>query len=298
MDEVVAALKGAMAMRAKFWIMGGVILLAATVASAQGQSRTPLQNDLYCSGIVSDEAVPSQTIVITGDFANTLTTFGHGDYVYINKGASQGVKVGDEFIAVRQVKDENKTLWFSWEDSILNKIGKVWEDEGRVRVVVIQENTSTAQVVQSCSYLQRGDIILPVPDRPAPVLKPEETFDRFAPASGKALAMVVTGKEFHVSMGTNDIAYVNLGAAQGVKVGDYFRVFRYSGTQTELAYQVRRNAFQVYGFGAAPAKYKWDTVPRQVLGEGVVLRTAPNASTVMLTFTLSEIYAGDYVELE
>ena len=51
-------------------------------------------------------------------------------------------------------------------------------------------------------------------------------------------------------------------------------------------------------FGAAPTKYKWDTVPRQVIGEGVVLRTAPNASTVLLTFTLSEIYAGDYVELE
>jgi hypothetical protein len=298
MDEMLADVKGAMAMRAKFWIMGGVILLAATVASAQSQSHAPLQNDMYCSGIVSDEAVPSQTIVITGDYANTLTTFGHGAYVYINKGASQGVKAGDEFIAVRQVKDENKTQWFAWEDAILNKIGKVWEDEGRVRVVVTQENTSTAQVVNSCSYLQRGDIILPVPERPAPVLKPEETFDRFAPPSGKALAMVVTGKEYHVSMGTNDIAYVNLGAVQGVKVGDYFRVFRYSGTQTELAFQGRRNSFQVYGFGSAPSKYKWDTVPRQVLGEGVVLRTAPNSSTVMLTFTLSEIYAGDYVELE
>jgi phosphosulfolactate phosphohydrolase-like enzyme len=129
-------------------------------------------------------------------------------------------------------------------------------------------------------------------------MKPVEAFDRFAPASGKSMAMVVTGKEFHISMGTNDIAYVNLGAAQGVTVGDYFRVFRYSGTETELAYQGRRNAFKVYGFGAAPTKYKWDTVPRQVIGEGVVLRTAPNASTVLLTFTLSEIYAGDYVELE
>jgi hypothetical protein len=146
--------------------------------------------------------------------------------------------------------------------------------------------------------MQRGDIVLPVPNRVAPVLKTDDAFDRFAPPSGKALAMVVTGKEFHVSMGTNDIAYVNLGTSQGVKVGDYFRVFRYSGTETELAYQGRRNAFKVFGFGAAPTKYKWDTVPRQVIGEGVVLRAATNASTVLLTFTLSEIYAGDYVELE
>jgi hypothetical protein len=285
-------------MRAKLGIMGAVILLAVTVASAQEQARVLIQNDMYCSGIVSDEPVPTSTILITGDFANTLTTFGQGDYVYINKGTSQGVKAGDEFIVVRAVKDENKTQWYTWENSILNKIGTVWEDEGRLRVAVAQENTSTAQVSHSCSYMQRGDIVLPVPDRTPPVLKPEEKFDRFAPPSGKSLAMVVTGKEYHVSMGTDDIAYVNLGTAQGVKVGDYFRVFRYSGTERELAYQGKRNAFKVYGFGAAPAKYKWDTVPRQVLGEGVVLRTAPNSATVLLTFTLSEIYAGDYVELE
>ena len=99
-------------------------------------------------------------------------------------------------------------------------------------------------------------------------------------------------------MGMNDIAYVNLGSVQGVKVGDYFRVFRYNGTQTELAWQPRRQAFEVYGFGSAPSKYKWDTVPRQVIGEGIVLRTSTNASTVLMTFTLSEVYAGDYVELE
>jgi len=285
-------------MRAKLGIMGVMILLAVTVASAQDQSRAPIQNDMYCSGIVSDEAVPADTIVITGDFANTLTTFGQGDYIYINKGTTQGVKVGDEFIAIRAVKDDNKVQWFSWADSILHKIGTVWEDEGRMRVVVAQENTSTAQITHSCSYIQRGDIVLPVPNRATPAMKPNEAFDRFAPASGKPMAMVVSGKEFHISMGTNDIAYVNLGTAQGVKIGDYFRVFRYSGTETELAYQGRRNAFKVYGFGAAPTKYKWDTVPRQVIGEGVVLRTAPNASTVLLTFTLSEIYAGDYVELE
>ena len=38
-------------------------------------------------------------------------------------------------------------------------------------------------------------------------------------------------------MGTNDIIYVNLGSEQGVRVGDYFRIFRYTGTQHETAYQ-------------------------------------------------------------
>ncbi len=51
--------------------------------------------------------------------------------------------------------------------------------------------------------------------------------------------MVMIGKAFQVSFGTNDVFYVNLGSAQGVKVGDYFRIFRYTGTQHETAYQTR-----------------------------------------------------------
>jgi len=35
-----------------------------------------------------------------------------------------------------------------------------------------------------------------------------------------------------------------------------------------------------------------------VMGEGIVLRTGPNSSTVQLTFSREEIFAGDYVELE
>jgi hypothetical protein len=98
--------------------------------------------------------------------------------------------------------------------------------------------------------------------------------------------------------------YVNLGTNQGVRVGDYFRIFRYQGTEHETAYQIKRVAFAIEpefgeaGFGAVPKKWNWSNVPREVLGEGVVVRTAPNSASVLITFSLREILAGDYVELE
>ena len=99
--------------------------------------------------------------------------------------------------------------------------------------------------------------------------------------------------------------YVNLGNSQGVKVGDYFRVFRYTGQQNEVAYQSRRYDFNVdgdlgptYGYGAAPKKWNYSNVPREVLGEGVGTRIGPNSATVLITFSNREIFAGDYVELE
>ena len=110
--------------------------------------------------------------------------------------------------------------------------------------------------------------------------------------------MVVTTKQFGQIAGSGTILFVNLGSAQGVKVGDYFRIFRYQGTHNDTIYQVRDTAYKVYGYGSAPVAYQWDNLPRQVLGEGIVLRTGPNSSTVLLTTTRQEILAGDYVELE
>jgi hypothetical protein len=54
----------------------------------------------------------------------------------------------------------------------------------------------------------------------------------------------------------------------------------------------------VYGFGSVPAKWKWDNTPREVIGEGIVLRTGTNSSTVLTTFSLREFFVGDYVEIE
>lgn len=292
-------------MRPKIFLAGLILSMSTAMAAAQEKPQGPTPGQLYCSGIVTTESVPRDTYVITGEQSNYKVAFNEGDYVYINKGSSQGVKVGDEFLVIRPVEDPTQVDWTKWQTAILRKMGTVWEDEGRAKVVVAQSDVSIAQVEHSCEYLQRGDIALPFAQRPVPPLKSEANFDRFAPANGKALAMVITGKTFQQQTGKNDIVYVNLGENQGVKVGDYFRIFRYQGTEHELAYQTPRYAFDVegvlgptVGFGRVPSKYNWSNVPREDLGEGIVLRTGPNSATVLITFALREVYPGDYVELE
>ena len=47
---------------------------------------------------------------------------------------------------------------------------------------------------------------------------------------------------------------------------------------------------------AFPRNMTGAILPREDVGEGVVLRTGPNSSTVLITFSLREIYPGDYVE--
>ena len=291
-------------MRGKIVFAGLILALSGAGLSAQTKAPTTTQDDIYCSGVVTTESVPRDTYVITGEASNMKNTFVEWDYVYVNKGASQGVKVGDVFSVVRRIEDPTDVQWTKWQFSILKKLGTMWADVSRLRVVVVQSDVSIAQVQNSCTYVQRGDIVLPFTERPAPPLKPENNFDRFAPASGKPTAMIITGKYWSVASGMDSTVYVNLGTNQGVRVGDYFRIFRYQGTEHETAYQITRIAFEIEpsfgmaGFGSVPKKWNWNNVPREVLGEGVVVRTGPNSSTVLITFSLREMYPGDYVELE
>jgi hypothetical protein len=297
-------------MRGKIAVAGLILGLSATFASAQdNKAPTAIPDDVNCAGIVTTESVPNSTYVITGEQSSVKITFDEGDIVYVNKGGAQGAHVGEEFQAVRAIKDPYGIEWTKWQNSIMKKMGTVWEDEARVKLIVVQENVSIGKVEHSCQYVQRGDVLLPYTEREIPTLKSGEKFDRFAPPDGKALAMVISSKNFQSQVGKGDIVYVNLGNMQGVHVGDYFRVFRYQGTQHETAYQTPRAAFDqefgmavpdagIYGFGAANKKWDWNNVPREVLGEGLVLRTGPNSSTVLLTFTLREVYVGDYVEIE
>ena len=284
------------------------ILLGAEMCAAQNAPAlptapppVPLQPDMaavYCSGFFSDPGLPGGMRLISGEQSNYKLTFAQRDYVYINRGMKQGVKAGDEFSVVRPVSDPVNVPWFAWQKRLTAAMGTAYEDEGKIRVVVVHPKVSIAQVVFTCNYLQRGDIIRPYQDRPAPLYKEPAAFDHFAKVSGKPVAMVVTMTNFQQTGGKNSTMYVNLGSAQGVKVGDYFRVFRYQGSRHETVYQLKGTQYEMYGFGSAPERYSWNDLPREILGEGIVISVSKNSSTVLITYSTIEVYSGDYVELE
>jgi hypothetical protein len=54
----------------------------------------------------------------------------------------------------------------------------------------------------------------------------------------------------------------------------------------------------LYGFGSSPGRYNWNDLPREVLGEGIVINVSRNSSTVFVTYSSAGVYAGDYIEIE
>jgi hypothetical protein len=246
------------------------LMLGATVCLAQDapQNQQPMaradqpdHSQVYCSGFVTDQRVSDDIRLISGEQSNIKVTFARGDYVYINKGMNQGVREGDRFMAVRPEADPNKIPWFKWQVKLMKAMGTPYADLGELRVVKVQPTVSIAEVVFSCGYMQRGDILRPYAERPVGPFKDESKFDHFAPISGKPVAMVVAAKDFAQLVGTNDTIYVNLGTNQGVKPGDYFRIFRYQGTHAETAPVEKDYQYKIFGFGSTPQRYQWNDLP-------------------------------------
>lgn len=277
--------------------IGLCVALGAGIAAAQQAPRTPSESEIYCTGVASTDAVPADTFLISGENADYRMTFAQGDDVFVNRGSDQGVKVGDQFEVIRPVQAGPMSSWFSAQPQLLRAMGKMYIDVGRLKVLNVQAKTATALVSMACDLLQRGDIVRPFTPRPSPQFH-TTALDPFAPASGKPMAMVVTNMGYGQVSGEGNTVFVNLGSAQGVKVGDYFRVFRFQGNGHELDYQTPNMSYKVFGFGSTPVPFKWNDLPRQILGEGIVMRTGPNSSTVLVTAATQEIYVGDYVEVE
>lgn len=273
---------------------------AASPQPAQPALKTnqPDRNQTYCSGFITDQKVADDVRLISGEESRVRITFSERNYVYINRGLNQGVREGDRFTVVRPEKDAEEVVWFKWQSKLLKAMGTTYSDLGEIRVVKVQPAVSVAEITFSCNYMQRGDIVRPYAERPATEFKPEAPFDHFAPLSGKPVAMVVEAKDFAQLVGRNDTVYVNLGTSQGVRPGDYFRIFRYQGTRAETVASEKDFQYMVFGFGSTPQRYQWNDLPREILGEGIVLNASHNSSTVLITVSSADIYTGDYVELE
>jgi hypothetical protein len=303
-------------------LFASVAVCSAQNAEPAGTATQPDYSFINCSGFVSDQKVSNEIRVISGEQSNYKVTFARGDNVYINRGQDKGVRVGDRFSVVRpeiadylgadglpllgdvynrvhqKEADPNNVEWFKSQHKLLRAMGTTYSDLGQIRIVNVSPKVSIGEITLSCGYMQRGDLLRPLEERPSPPFKDPAAFDHFAPISGKPVATLVVGTGFIETFGRHDTGYVNIGNAKGVKVGDYLRVFRYQGRMAQIVPQTEGDQYELYGFGTAGAKYAPKDLPREVIGEGIVLNVSRNSATILITYSTIEIYAGDYVEVE
>ncbi|MGH9428569.1 MAG: LysM peptidoglycan-binding domain-containing protein [Terriglobia bacterium] len=245
-------------------------------------------SDLYCAGFFSAEPVQQKAVLVGGEESEAKALFSDRDVVYLNQGTAAGIKAGDELQVVRLVRDFAKWGTQFAPAKSTTKYGYYYQDVGRLRVLLAQEQAATAEIIFACEEMQVGDLLGAGETRVSPLQRPEISFDKFAAPNNNTSGRIFMTKEFRTLLGSGHVVYLDAGSKQNVQVGDYFRIIRRFNKSTISLFN--RSDY-------AKNKKTFDSV-RKVIGQAVVLRADPNVSTVMITHSTEAVAVGDGVEKE
>ncbi|HZN01175.1 MAG TPA: hypothetical protein VFB70_17345 [Pyrinomonadaceae bacterium] len=269
------------------------------------------RSSLYCTGYIQHERMPRMPEIVGAEEEQEQRKYSDGDFVYLNAGSQQGIKEGQTFQIIRprgDVKGVHKTK--------SGFIGTYVQDVGQLQVFKVRENTSAAQVTFACDQILLGDLLAPVPDRESPVQRAEESLDRFTDPSGKQHGRLMMAKDGREMVTRHDIVYIDLGAEDQVKRGDYLTIYRPLGTgditrvgDGEITHarsagfqsdRYRGGGFsnQAARVNAKQVKRDRPSMPRKVVGEMVVLDVQTRTATAIITRVASEVHTGDWVEIQ
>jgi len=269
----------------------------------------PTRADLYCAGFVNKAPLPNKDYVMAGLQTPNTTKYGDGELVYLN---GKGYEVGKRYSIIRELVDPNRYEMFPGQFTMLKAMGQPYADLGIVRVLDTRQRSAVAQIELSCAPIMPGDYVAPFVERATVPDHDPLHFDRFAPPNGKASGRILMAKDFDTELGTGAKVYVNLGANQGVKVGDYLRAVR--TYEADLHSPIDSLSFAastsddtqahppiieggMFDRGKGP-RIKVADLPRRAVGEIVILSTTPTTATGMVVFALEDVHIGDGVELD
>src|SRR5579863_6049554 len=182
--------------------------------------QTPTYSDLYCAGFISKQILPDANFVAGGLQTPGTTKFTRGDLIYLE---GTGYSAGAEYEVIRALRDVNEYEMYPGQRKLLQATGQPYEEVGRVKVIDTRNKTAIAQIEYACDGVNPGDTTIPFAEKPALTFHTPMHFDRFLPASNKVSGRIVMGKDFDSQLGTGMKVYLNVGANQGVKIGDFFR---------------------------------------------------------------------------
>jgi hypothetical protein len=285
------------------WAVTGASAQRSGIAPTQPQTavgtQTPTESDMYCSGFVVGQPIPKTSFIGAGWDTPNQAMFADRDIVYLTGGSYQ---VGAKFQIVRAIRDDDKFEYVYGQNKALAKVGHPYSELGRVRVIDVQKNIGIAEVELSCDGFRQGDLALPWAEKQVPQFRTPAPFNKFVPPNGKLTGNIVLAKDFNNIVATKDKVYLNVGANQGVKVGDYFRVTRtYAAGLADQADSIMLGApmedpTQYHAPTMTKLQMKSD-LPRRSLGELIILYTTPVSSTGMITSSIEAMQVGDGVEM-
>jgi hypothetical protein len=279
--------------------------------------------ELQCGGYIRQSPLPSLGQLVGGEQEQEQYVFSSGDYVYLNIGAQQSVRVGQEFAVIRPRGTVRSKF------SRKGALGTFVQEIGQVRVVSVKDRASVALVITTCETMLLGDLLTDVPARSAAIPFTPTNFDRFTDPTAKPTGRIVLARDGQEMLSRNQIVYIDLGAEDNLRAGDRLTIYRpvgagdpvnirevevargatgdfgsdhYKGGKfSNMAQRSKESSNGIYDgrtVNTASVKAKRPPLPRKIVGEMVVLNVQERAATAVITVVAQEIHTGDYVEIK
>jgi len=291
--------------------------------------RVTGKSGMYCAGYIRYQKLPKTPQIVGAEQEQEQRLYAEGDIVYIDAGAQEGVTMGRHYQVIRPRGDVEGVY-----RQKKGYLGTFVQEVGQLEVFQVNEHTSAAQVTISCENFLFGDLLMPVPDRVAPLEKAQMDIDRYAVPTGKQTGRLMMAKDNREMLSRSDIVYIDLGSEDNVKAGDQLTIYRPLGTgnlkgvDNEESARGRATGFQsdTYrggGIGNQATRAKDSTafvdtegryrykpittrevkrhrpeMPRKIVGEMVILDVQTRTATAIITRSVAEVHTGDWVEIQ
>lgn len=298
--------------------VGDVVRAQQGSGVVTGDPTAPLvkRTDLYCAGFISDRKVTPEFYIIGGEKESEQDWYTTTNVVYLNYGAKHGASVGESLYVIREKgKYENP---YTGKD-----LGRYFEELGVIRILSVQRDISIASVEESCYAMRMGDLVRPYDGYVSPEPREFKPLNRYDLPSGKLSGQIVLARDNHEMLTQRDVVYLDIGDKAGVKLGQYFTIYRDAGEHEgpvgtqfnpftedddDFPHRVdgyRDDRYRGSDLAIIKGKKRQDVVredrvgvPRKVVGEVCIIRVEGKSATALITRTTQEAFIGDYVELQ
>ncbi len=220
---------------------------------------------MQCAPYVVQQREDDSLQIIGSEDGADKSAFADRDILYLNKGSNAGIKAGDVFTFHQALYDVRHPVSGS-------KLGTKVETTGWGRVILVQDNTASVVVEQSCADIHAGDYLRTFEQVNVPLVLRRPPADRLTPPSGKAHGYVVDQAGDAMITGSGGIVTIDLGTEAGVAPGNILVVYR--------------------------TMYPSVPTPRNVIGELAILATREKTSVTKVIYSRDALMNGDEVELK
>jgi hypothetical protein len=266
-----------------------------------------------CAGYIG-EPVPEDLQIVGSEKEAYVREFSQGDLVYINRGRDANLQTGAEYQIVRNIGPVYDPA------NRRRKLGTLVQELGILRITEVRDTSATGEITLICTgTVNLGDALIPYERRPIPTIRPYRPLSIVGAPTGRATGQILAGQLGREQLVRNDVVYINLGADNGIKVGDYLTIYRPLASEPITRFrddkigQSRNDGFSSDRFGTrdnsslassqkgypqVAERIPRSELPRTLVGEIVIIRTEANTSVGVITRTTREAVIGDRVELQ